>query len=134
MIRYVFVQSTIWVHELSQYIFGAIFMLTGGYALLNRRHVNVDVFTVRLPLRSSAILELITSFFFFLFCGVLVWKGWQLGWHSLEIMERSSTAWAPLIFPVKLLVPLGGFLLLLQGLTKFVRNLLTAITCRDFEA
>lgn len=132
-IRYIFIKSTIWADELSQYLFGALFMLTGGYALLNRMHVNVDVLINRLPLRSQAILDLITSLFFFFFCGVLLWKGWQMGWNSLRIMETSSTAWAPYIFPVKMLIPLGAFLLLLQGLAKFVRDLLTAISGRRQE-
>lgn len=125
--RYVFLSPTIWAHETSTFIFGASIMLGGGYTLLHREHVNMDIIYNRFPLRRRAIFDLITSILFFSFCIALVWWGAYMAWRSLQLLEASYTVWAPPFYPIKLTIPIGGALLLLQGLAKFIRDLMTSI-------
>ncbi|MAG15423.1 MAG: hypothetical protein CL874_06065 [Dehalococcoidales bacterium] len=124
--RYVFRQPTIWVHETSAFLFGGIFLIGGAYALLLKTHVNMDVFYQRFSIRTRATLDVATSLLFFLFLGVLIWVGGSSAWNSILKQELSNSHWAPPIYPIKSAIPLGALLLILQGLAKFVRDLITA--------
>jgi len=133
ILRYVFNAPTIWAFDAAYLIFGAYGVLGGAYTLYLKGHVNVDILYGRFPLRVRAIVDLGTSIFFFLFCGLLLWKGGEMAWDSLKIMERGSSAWNPPIYPIKLTIPIGVFLLLLQGIAKFIRDLVMATTGKELK-
>ncbi|MBA7704839.1 hypothetical protein ES703_113661 [subsurface metagenome] len=128
--RYIFNRPTVWAFETSAMLFGAYIIFGGAYTLYVRGHVNMDVFHERLSSRKKAIIDVITFCFFVLFCGALVWKGWGSAWRSLTIWEHSGSIWNPPITPIRLILPIGAFLLLLQGLAKFVRDAITMVTGR----
>ena len=121
-LRYVFDSPLVWSDEMSQFIFGGYIMLGGGYALLKEAHVNVPILHSRLRPRARAALDLITSVLFYGFCGVMLWKGIDMAWPSLKGLEHSFSVWGPPVYPVKLTIPIGAFLLLLQGMAKFARD------------
>ena len=131
VMRYVFDSPTIWVHETTQFVYGAHFLLAGAYCLLHGAHVNVDVLYMRFPLRARAIVDTITAMFFFLVVVILLWYGAEMAWDSLMMLEASHTFWAPPVYPIKMLVPIEALLILFQGLAKFVRDLLTATTGKE---
>ena len=124
LMRYILRQSQDWVPETSQFLFGALFVLGGGYILLNGGHVRLDLLYERLSPRFKAAMDVATFIFFFLFCGVLFWKGALMGWDSLKIMERSQSSWGPILFPIKFIIPIGTGLLILQGIVKLIRDIL----------
>jgi TRAP-type mannitol/chloroaromatic compound transport system permease small subunit len=124
ILRTFFNLPTIWAHELSLMVFGALSILAGAYAHKYRGHVNMDLFYSRLSPRGKMIMDLITFPFFLCFCGILLWKGWSFAWRSILLWELSQSNWAPLIWPIKLTIPLGALLIILQG----VSNLLSDIT------
>ena len=68
-------------------------------------------------------MDVATSFLFFLFVGMMAYYGGSLAWESMSILEHSESAWNPPIYPVKLMIPLGCILLLLQGLTNLFKNI-----------
>jgi len=131
VLRYIFNAPTRWVFETVQFLFGAFCILGGAYALRHRAHVNMEVIYVRFPLRMRAIVDLITSTLFFLLIVVLLWGGWEFAWRSVQTLETTFTPWNPPLYPLKLTIPLAAFLILLQGLAKFVRDLIMAITRRE---
>ena len=124
VMRYFLRRSQLWVPETSVFLFGGLFVLGGGYAYLHDAHVRLDAVYERFSRRSKAIADVITSWFSFLFLGILIWKGGVMAWDSFVTMERSPSAFAPLLFPLKMLIPIGSFLFLLQGLARFFRDLL----------
>jgi len=121
--RYVFDHPTIFAHEMTLFLFGPYIMLAGGYALLHNAHVNVDVIYVRFPVRVRALAALITALLFFFYAGLLLWQGGEMAWDSVVAREVNPTFWAPIIYPIKIVIPIAAFLLLMQGLAKFVRDL-----------
>ncbi len=131
--RYGFNQPTMWAHGTSQRLFAIYYVLGGAYVLRYRDHVNVDLIYSRFPPRTKAILDLITSLAFFVFCGVLLWQGLGFALTSLSQLEPDDTPWRAPVYPVKLMIPVGALLILLQGLANFSRNLVTAITGRKCE-
>lgn len=120
-------KPTLWAHELSSMVFGALTILSGAYALREKSHVNMDLFYMRLTNRGKAILDIITFPLFFVFCSVLLWLGWDFAARSVMLFEESISNWHPPIWPVKLTLPLGALLLLLQGIAKFIDDLMIVI-------
>ena len=125
--RYAFGSPTKWAHESMTFLSGVLYIIGGAYTLYVGGHVNVDVLYGRLSVRQRAILDLVTFPFFLAFAGVILWSGGILGWESVMRWEVSRSHWAPPLWPVRLMVPLGALLILAQGLAKFVRDLSVAI-------
>ncbi|HDH44150.1 MAG TPA: TRAP transporter small permease subunit [Thermococcus sp.] len=133
ILRYVFNSPTTWAFELNYLIFGAYSILGGAYTFYLKGHVNVDILYGRLSLKKRAVCDLITSVFFFIFCGVLLWNMGIMAWDSLKIKEHLSSAWAPPIYHLKVGMFIGVILLFFQGLSKFIRDWIIVLTGKDDE-
>ena len=118
--RYIFNAPTVWGNEMAQMFFAAYAILSGGYVLRTGGHVNVDILYARFSPKTRAAIDIGTSFLFFLFMGMMVWMGWELAWESMARFETSESAWNPPIWPLKMAIPLGALLLLLQGVCKLI--------------
>lgn len=125
--RYFFNSPTVWANELTQLIFGTYVILSGGYILRWGGHVNVDIFYSALSDRWKAALDIATFIVFFLFCGMLLYYGGELAWESLSTFEHSQSAWNPPLYPFKLCIPIAAILLLLQGIAKLIRDIVTLV-------
>jgi TRAP-type mannitol/chloroaromatic compound transport system permease small subunit len=124
-LRYVFNRPTVWAWDINIQLLGALVVLGGGYALRNGAHIGVDVLVNQLSPRKRAIVDLITSVFFFFGVGVLMWKAIGDAWFSVQIRELYTSVFAPPIYPFKILMVGGILLLLLQGVVKFIQDLST---------
>ncbi|OGP49172.1 MAG: hypothetical protein A2Y79_11255 [Deltaproteobacteria bacterium RBG_13_43_22] len=129
--RYLFNSPTIWAHELSQMIYGVYIILLGGFLQQRDGHVNVEILYLKFKPRTRAIINLFTWILFFIFCGTLLVKGWEMAWDSFKFREAEPTAFAPPVYPIKMMIPLGAFLLLIQGLVKYIRDIRTAVTGKE---
>jgi TRAP-type mannitol/chloroaromatic compound transport system permease small subunit len=132
--RYLLNAPTVWANELTQMFFGAYAVLSGGYILATGGHVNVDLFYSRLTRRKQARLDIITSLLFFMFGGMMLYYGSALAWESLSTFETSESAWNPPIYPIKLMIPVGAGLLLLQGTAKLLRDILILVKGEEADA
>ena len=83
--------------------------------------------------RKKAIFDLITFSLFFFYFGTIVFYGWQDWYTGLIHNEHSRSVWRPVLWPFKLAIPVGVSLLLLAGIGKYIRDLYTAITGRDWN-
>ena len=126
--RYFFNSPTVWGNELTQLTFGVYVVLCGGYILRWGGHVNVDILYGRFSARGKAIVDIITFALFIMFCGMMLAYGGSLAWESVARFEHSQSAWNPPLYPVKLMIPSGAFLLLLQGVAKLARDIVTVVT------
>lgn len=124
LMRYAFGAPAVWTGELTQLLFGVYAVLAAGYLLAHDAHARVDIVHDKLPPRARALVDVLTSILFFLFVGALLYFGSALAYESMETWERSRSAWNPPIWPVKLMVPVSAFLLLMQGVVKLARDLL----------
>lgn len=121
--RYVFNSPTNWAHESMFLMFGMMYLLSGAFALREGSHVRVDVLYQYLPLRARAVLDIFTSIFFFIFVIAMLWTGWTFAADSIAVWEVSFTEWAIQYWPVKLAIPVGAALILLQGIAELIRSL-----------
>ena len=145
IMRYAFNLPTNWGHELMYSLFAMYYVMVVGVAHTWRAHVRVDVlYATRTP-RTKAIMDLVTSVFFYGFVLIYIYTSWNFYWSSqtmnagntflgFEIIgEASFTDWAPPLYPVKFLMPFGGVLLLLQGIVWTIRDAHMAFTGRAFK-
>ena len=127
IMRYLVGSAAIWTAEFAQLIFGAYAVIAGGYLLVERAHVNVDIIYGKFSRANKAVVDLATSFLFFLFLAVLIWQGVDMAWDSAAKFERSSSLWNPHIWPVKVVIPIAAVLLLLQGFVRLASDIRTVM-------
>jgi TRAP-type mannitol/chloroaromatic compound transport system permease small subunit len=122
-VRYVMDDPTSWAFDWSYIMYGGLFYMAGAYTLSRGGHVRADMFSRLLPLRWQAGIELVLYIVFF-FPGVLslVYSGWSYGNDAMRIHEMSinSPVGIP-IWQIKMLIPVGGALVALQGLAEVLR-------------
>lgn len=124
--RYLFKAPTAWAYDLSYILYGALFMMAGAYTLSRNAHVRGDIFYRLFPPRGQATIDLVLYILFFM-PGIiaLIWIGIPYALQSIGYREVSvySPAGVP-IYPSKILIPLAGFFLLIQGLAEITRCLI----------
>ncbi len=131
IMRYVFSAPTQWSFEFNYLVHGVYFLLLGAFTFAVRGHVNVDILYARFSPRRKAIIDLFTAPLFFFFISMMLIFGGQFALQSVAFRETLSSAWAPPIYPVKLIIPVAAGMLILQGSAKFIRDLHTALTGRE---
>jgi len=131
VMRYFFLRPTVWVWEMNGLLLSSYVALGGGYALLTNTHVKVDILYSKFSYRTKAIMDLFTSSFLFLFLGVLLWQTSKMSLQSVGHLELSNTLFAPPVYPFKVILAVGIFLFLLQGVSFFIRNLYIAFTGKE---
>ena len=122
--RYFFESPTIWVHELCGYIFAAYIALTGGWVLLEKGHVSVDILYQFFPLRGKQVADLVVSLVALFMFVVIFWQGYKFAWFAFKTQQHSHTLFGPLLWPVKSMLPLGAFFFILQILADLGRCVL----------
>lgn len=129
-VRYVLNQPTSWAYDMSYILYGAMFLMSGAYALSRGAHVRGDIFYRLMPPRVQGGLELVLYMLFF-FPGViaLAYSGWAYGVESMRINEVSinSPIGVP-IWQLKLVIPAAGALLCLQGFAEVLRCIICVRT------
>jgi TRAP-type mannitol/chloroaromatic compound transport system permease small subunit len=129
--RYILQAPTEWGTEMVTYLYAGYTLLGGGYTLLYGAHVNINVIYNRLSVRRRALLDVLTAVVFLLYVWILLFEGSKFAWDGIMRNRHSGTDWNPPLYPVLLTLPIGAFLMFIQGVAKFVRDLNTAITGRE---
>lgn len=126
--RGIFNIPNVWTFDVALFCCGTVWVIGGAYVHYHKRHVRIDVLFLRLPPRTQAFLDLILTLpCLVVFCGVLVWVGGYRGVESFLANETLGSTWDPIVWPFRWMIPLGGVLILLQGLAKGVRDMYMAI-------
>ncbi len=120
--RYIINNPHDWALDAQLMMYGTLFMLAGAYTLAKNGHVRGDVLYGFFQPRTQAWIDLILYGLFFL-PGIiaLTWAGWTFAQESLAIRESTFSATPLPLYPFKFMIPLAGFMLLLQGVVEIVR-------------
>jgi TRAP-type mannitol/chloroaromatic compound transport system permease small subunit len=122
--RYAFSKSSNAFLEIQWYLFGAVFLLGGGYAFLRNAHVRIDVVSSRLSARMRNWIDVIGIVVFLLpLCYMMAKMGWPVFERAWQGGEMSSNAGGLIRWPAYLLIPVGFILLGLQGLSELIKRL-----------
>jgi TRAP-type mannitol/chloroaromatic compound transport system permease small subunit len=121
--RYVFNASFLWIIEMSQFLMAAYYLLGGGYSMQLEAHVRMDVFYDRWQTRTRAFWDSLTAFCLVFYLFYMVWGGWSSTAYALKYGQTNYSAWAPLMWPIKMIMTLGIVLMLLQAFSFFFKDL-----------
>ncbi|KAA0258582.1 TRAP transporter small permease subunit [Deferribacter autotrophicus] len=124
--RYVFNKSSVAVQELEWHLFGFLFLLGAAYTLKHDRHVRVDVFYDKLTEKKKAVIDIIGTLLFLIpFSILVIYTSKNFVINSFLIKEGSpNPGGLPYRFILKSAIPVGFFLVLLQGISLLIRNFL----------
>ena len=125
-VRYIMRDPTSWAFDISYMMFGALFMMAGAYTLSTEAHVRGDVIYRLFPVRVQGSIDLVLYFIFF-FPGVLAlaFYGWDYAAQAWKIKETSWNSPAQIqIYMAKSMIPLAGFLLIIQGISEVFRSII----------
>ena len=144
---------SLWTLETAQFVMVAYYILGGPYSIQLGSNVRMDLFYGGWSVRTKAWVDAFTVFFLMFYLGVLLYGalgslayalgyfgmqpleyfaeffgalftgGFEAAGEKLGYLERSSTAWRPFLWPVKLVLAFGIFLMLLQTLAELFRDI-----------
>lgn len=124
LVRYTFnISSNAWL-EIQWYLFSAIFLIATSHTLRRDEHVRIDVIVGRFSKRTQVWIDLFGFFFFLLpFTGLILYYAWPYAMLSMESQEMSSNSGGLIVWPAKLLIPIGFVLLTLQGVSEIIKRI-----------
>jgi TRAP-type mannitol/chloroaromatic compound transport system permease small subunit len=110
--------------EIQWYLFSVIFLFGAGYVLLHNAHVRIDIVSGRLSARAQNWIDVFgLLFFLFPMAITIMWLSWPLFMDSYTRNEVSTNAGGLTIWPARLMVPIGFFLLIMQGVSELIKRI-----------
>ncbi len=122
--RYAFsLSSNAWL-EIQWYLFSAVFLFCAGYTLLHNQHIRIDVVTGRLSRRAQAWIDILGTLLFLMPMAItILWLSWPVFVDAYQRHEVSTNAGGLIIWPARLMVPIGFLLLVLQGISELIKRI-----------
>jgi TRAP-type mannitol/chloroaromatic compound transport system permease small subunit len=122
--RYIMNMPTAWIFDLTNMLYGSLFMLAGGYTLAQNAHVRGDFLYSSMKPRTQAFFDIILYGVFFIpGIAALIYAGTFYAADSWRIAEHSNvTADGPPVYHFKTVIPIAGVLVMLQGVAEIVRS------------
>ncbi len=115
---------TLWVYDTSRMIAGVLFMAGAGYGLMRGVHIRADFLYRNWSAKTQATVDALLYLLFFMpsmiFFTVIASEFWWVAFSRGETMQVDS-AWGPVLWPARLAMPVGAFLLMLQGIPETFR-------------
>jgi TRAP-type mannitol/chloroaromatic compound transport system permease small subunit len=115
--------SNAWL-ELQWYLFALVFLFCSGYTLLHNEHVRIDVVSSHLSRRTQVWIDVFGFLLFLLPMSLFImWLSWPVFMNAWTSGEISGNAGGLIRWPARLMVPLGFFLLSLQGFSELIKRI-----------
>ena len=114
--------SNAWL-ELQWVLIAAVFLLCAGYTLLHQQHVKIDILYARFSRRVQLWIDILgTIFFLWPMAFIIMWLSWPVFITAFMSGEVSANTGGLTLWWARLLVPVGFFFLILQGLSELIKR------------
>ena len=117
-----FFLPSIWTVEMAQFVMVAYFTIGGGWSLREEEHVRMDLLYAGLNVRAKAGTDLFTGLALIFFLVMLQIGGIASLTYSFQYWEKGFSAWAPYMWPIKVVINIGVFLTLLQAIANWFKD------------
>ena len=124
-VRYVLNSPTVWVQEVSIYLFMWSMLVGAAYTLMKGKHVRIDLLFDRMPHKTQLILDAVTGVFGVIFCAVVTQQAYKMILSSLKFGKVSATILRVPMWLIQLPLLLGFGLLTFQFFFIIVDRLAT---------
>ena len=118
-----FFLPSLWTLEIAQFAMVAYYILGGPFSLQIGANVRMDLFYGGWTDRKKAYFDAFSILLLIFYLGVLLYGAIDSTTYSLQYNERSPTAWRPLLWPIKIIMCVGIFLMLLQAISEFFKDI-----------
>lgn len=118
-----FFMPSLWTLESAQFMMVTYYILGGAYAIQLNANVRMDLFYGEWSVKQRAWVDAFTVFFLLFYLIVLLYGGLESTLYSLEYSQRSSSAWRPLLWPIKAIMCVGFFMMILQAISQFIKDI-----------
>ena len=118
-----FFLPSLWTLEIAQFAMVAYYILGGPLSLQIGANVRMDLFYGGWTDRKKAWFDAFSILLLIFYLGVLLYGAIDSTTYSLQYNERSPTAWRPLLWPIKIIMCVGIFLMLLQAISEFFKDI-----------
>ena len=118
-----FFLPSLWTLEMAQFVMVIYYIIGGPYSLQLGSNVRMDLFYGGWSDKTKAWMDAFTVLFLICFLGVLLYGGISSTAYALEYGERSSSAWRPYMWPVKVTMCFGIFMMILQAVSEFFKDI-----------
>ena len=112
-----------WIIEMAQFTMTAYYFLGGAYSMQMGDHVRMDLFYGNLSERGKAKMDIFTSAFLLFYLVALLIGSVSSLIYTIETKQKLFTAWAPYVWPIKVLMLIGILLMLLQTLSILFKDI-----------
>ena len=119
-LRYFFRRPSIWITEVSTYLFLYLIFLSTSYALQQDMHIKVTFLLFAFSDRVKRIFHLITSIFAMIFCAVLFWQTTAMTWSAYYERWTSPTMLSAPVAYIYIIMVIGSFFLLLTFILQTI--------------
>ena len=128
--RYVFNAPTQWAYDMTFMLYGSFFMLGAAFTLQRKGHIRTDSWYGGWSVKTQACVDIAGYLLMFTpFVAVFLWTGWGYFWKSFITNETFvSSPWQPVAWPFKLVMPVTGLLLAIQGVSELLKSIHAART------
>ena len=124
IMRYAFNYSSNALLEIQWYLFGLLFLSCSGYTLLRNEHVRIDLLSSKLSKRGQAWIDVFGIIFFLMPMAIaILMLSWPVFMHAFESGEMSNSAGGLIVWPARLMIPVGFALLIMQGVSELIKRI-----------
>ncbi|MFZ9039933.1 MAG: TRAP transporter small permease subunit [Gammaproteobacteria bacterium] len=118
-----FFLPSLWTLEIAQFAMVAYYIMGGPYSIQLGSNVRMDLFYSEWTDRTRAWVDSFTVLFLIFYLGILLWGGLESTQYAIEYNERSYSAWRPYMWPIKVIMCIGIFLMLLQAISELIKDI-----------
>jgi len=124
--RNLFGISSIWAVEMAQFTMAAYYLLGGGFSMLLKGHVRMDLLYGRWSEKKQAKVDAVTSLFLIFYLVFLLYGAYSSIEYAVMYGQKNRSAWAPYMAPIKIIMGTGVLLMLLQSIATFFKDIAKA--------
>lgn len=118
-----FFTPSLWTLEMAQFFMVGYYMLGGAYTLQLGSHVRMDLLYGSARKNTKAWMDLFTVFFLIFYLVIMFYGGWSSTEYALKYGERSYSSWRPYMAPIKIIMCIGIFMMLLQAISELFKDI-----------
>ena len=112
-----------WALEMSQFILSAYYLLGGAYAWQQGAHVRMDLFYQNFSPRRRALTDALTVVCVIIYLAVVFAGGISSTNYAIAYKQTNYSAWAPVLWPIKVVMTIAIFLMLLQAISSLIKDI-----------
>ena len=124
--RNLFDKSSIWAVEMAQFTMAAYYLLGGGFSMMLRGHVRMDLLYGRWSDKKKATVDVFTGLFLIFYLVFLLYGAYSSTEYAVMYGQKNRSAWAPYMAPIKIIMGTGILLLLWQSIATFFKDIAKA--------